>query len=172
MEINASSVYDKKTIVAYTKQSIKRFKPLYIILYILFGFMFIVDLYDIIALDASISVLIAPVFICAFFLLFIYVFLPKLNYKMQKTTTDTINKYTFYDTKLVAISTAKGITSTSEVEYSTLDRVLENKKYIYIYIAKDKAMIVDKSTITNGSIDEIRCAITSQIGTNKYKIKV
>ncbi len=172
MEIKASSVYDKKTIIAYTKQSMKRFKPLYIILYILFGFMFIVNLYDIIALDASISVLIAPIFICAFFLLCIYVFLPKFNYKMQKTTTDTVNEYTFYDTKLVAISTAKGITGTSEVEYSTLNRVLETKDYIYMYIAKDKAMIIDKSTITNGSIEEIRYAITSQIGIDKYKNKM
>ena len=172
MEIKACSVYDKKTITAYSKQSIKRLKPLYIIVYVLFGFMFIVNLYDIIALNASISVLLVPVLITTIFLLYIYVFLPKFNYKLQKTKTDAVNQFTFYDTKLLAVSTSQGITGTSEVEYSTLNKVLETKDYIYLYIAKEKAMIVDKSTITNGSVEDIRSAITSQIGIEKYKIKV
>ncbi len=172
MEIKASSVYDKKTIVSYTKQSIKRLKPLYIILYALIGFLFVVNLYGVIALNESKTSLLFPVLIGAFFVLYIYVFLPKFNYKMQKTKTDAVNEYTLYDTKFVVISTAKGITGTSEVEYSTLNRVLETKDYIFLYIAKEKAMIIDKSTVTNGSIEEIRSAIISQIDADKYKIKI
>ncbi len=171
MEINASAVYDKKAIIEYSKQSIKRLKPLYILLFILIGFLFAIYLYDIIALNYPITVLFVPVCILLLFILYAFVFLPRFNYKLQKTKTDAINEYTFYDTRFTVVSTAGGITGTNEVEYTAINRVLETKDYIYIYIAKAKAMIVDKSTINGGTVEEIRKAIAWQIGTNKYKIK-
>lgn len=172
MEIKASSVYDKKTIADFTRHSIKKLTPLYIIISAIFVFLFVIDLYNIIVFYAPVSVLVVHLLIFILFSLYLYVLIPNLNYKRQKTMTDTVNEYTFYDTKLVAISTSKGMTGTSEIEYSSLNKVFETKEYIYIYIAKEKALIINKSTITNGSVDEIHDAITSQIGIKKYKINL
>ncbi len=172
MEIKASSVYDKKTITAYTKQHSSGYKLLLIILFSILGFIDIVNLYGVIASTLSISTFVFYLAITVFFVLYVYIFIPRLNYKLHKTPTDTVNEYIFYDTKLSAASTAKGITGTTEVEYTALHHIIETKEYLYLYISRAKALIVDKSTIENNGIEQIRAAIASQIKANKYKIKI
>ena len=173
MEIKASSIYDKKTIMALTRQSLSQKKPLFIIIFALLGLINIVNLYGFLTSEYySLSTFIFTLAVTIFLVLYIFIFLPRLNYKLHKTTTDAINKYVFYDTKLGITSTAQGITGTTEVEYSSLYHAYETKEYLFLYIAKAKAMIVDKSTIEDNGIEQIRTAITSQIGADKYKIKI
>jgi hypothetical protein len=172
MEIKASSVYDKKTIIAFTKQSLRKKQPLIVICFILLGFVDTVGLYGVLTSNYPMPSFVFCLAATVFFVLYVYIFLPRMTYNLHKTATDAVNEYVFYDTKLTATSTSQGISGTHEVNYTALQRVYETKEYLFLYIAKAKAMIIDKSTIENNGIEQIRAAITSQIGANKYKINI
>ncbi len=175
MEIHSTTVYDKKTIEIFTRQSVKRIIPLCIVIFA-FGSLFtITNIYEMAVLGASADVLFTSIFLFAlliFLIVYMFILLPKINYSIHKTATDAVNEYTFYNTKLFVNSNAKGIQSNVETEYSVLYKVIETKDYIYMYISKGRAYIVDKKTLSGGSVEDIRFAITSQIGIKKYKIKM
>ena len=43
--------------------------------------------------------------------------------------------------------------------------------YVFLYIAKDRAYIIDKSTVTGGNFDRVRDILIKNIGIKNYKIK-
>ena len=175
MEIHSTTVYDKKTVEIFTRENLKKLLSLNIVVLIIATIIFLESIYEVASLGNPLEVMFGPLFLFGFSIflfLYIMIILPKINYRNHKTATDAVNEYTFYDTKMCVTSSAKGIVGSGETEYSALHKVIETKGYIYMYIAKGRAYIIDKSTITGGRVEEIRSAVISQIGFKKYKMKL
>ena len=58
--------------------------------------------------------------------------------------------------------------SQTEIYYYALVKVYETSKYLLLFTSKAKAFIVDKSTIENGAVDEVRGKISAVLKEKYY----
>lgn len=52
----------------------------------------------------------------------------------------------------------------SEMNYSSVIRLIEDKKYLYIYVTKEKAYMIDSSTLSPNNLDGFKEFISSKTG--------
>lgn len=86
----------------------------------------------------------------------VYIILLELIFlKQNKNFQTTTLEYTFTENKLIV----KGQNATSkeetELTYESLTKVSQTKKYIYLYINKVSALVVDKRSFTLGSSEKL-----------------
>jgi hypothetical protein len=72
------------------------------------------------------------------------------------------DKFTFKDGEMEIKRSSAVVSKTAVIKYNTLFRVIETKDYIFIYPQKNSVFIVDKATVKNGSVADIRKAVASQ----------
>ncbi len=170
MEIKASAVYGKDAIVKFSKSQIKDNKIIFIITIVLSMFCALVS---IISLTGRLYIEgIGLLLLMAFFLLYTFYLMPIINYKQNMRKFGDIKQdYVFADKKLTATTDSCGVKGSSEIEYASLIKITETKEYWFIYITKVQAMIVDKSTVTDGSIEDLRALLIKNIDNGKYKMK-
>ncbi len=169
MEIHAKATYNKETIKRFALVPAKQLKIMNIILAVIFAVAFAAEIYGVILLEASISNIIFLALIVAFYYSYLYLIMPMLVYKQSKRISDSENSYIFTDKKFSVESSGEGINGRSEVEYTSLYKAVETKGFFYLYISKGQAMIVDKSTVTDGEAELIRQTIMLVLG-KKYKV--
>ncbi len=147
----------------------KRIRTLNIIIIVIFALGFLLDLYGVCAFgDDPLTLITMPLMIVIYCLAF-YVLIPHILVKSaMKKGTETVNSYTFTETKFTVNSSTEGMSGTSEVEYSGLVKATENKEFFYLYILKNQAFIVDKSGFTEQEIKELRTVIEQALD-KKYK---
>ncbi len=174
MEIHAKAVYDKQTIKKFVK-NINLSRPIVKVLTVFIILLIIAYSFSAISsfiTENSISVAyIIGIMFFAFYLFFVNVIFPSLSYRRFSRKSDFINEYTFLDEKMLAKTSSNGISSNAEYQYTAFFKVIETKDYIYPYISKGQVLIVDKSTITDGTAEQIRGAIIEKIGIKNYKFK-
>lgn len=100
---------------------------------------------------------------------FWYFFTPKIQYNALAKLKDVENEYIFCDNIFKAVTKSKEYTGEAEIEYSLFVRVYETSKYIFMYKTNNQAFLVDKSTITDGTIEEIKNKLQSYLK-DKYVI--
>ena len=160
MEMKAKCVFDYKSIKALTYTTIyKRDNPkaafyflniltAIMILAIIWLMQFSVD-------SKAISLLILYVFIFLFNC-FLYVVFPKVQYRALDKMKGVENEYTFCDDGISITSKHELYNGAAELKYAMIPKVMETSEYLFIYQSKNQVFIVDKSTITGGSIEQIR----------------
>lgn len=108
-------------------------------------------------------------FLILYLLCLVYFFLPMVRYKKLSKFKDAVNEYTFYDDKICICSQNDLYKSSAEMKYELIERVIETRKYLFIFKDKAQAYMVEKNTITNGTIDDLRRKLIFYVG-DKYRI--
>ena len=160
MNINASCTFDYKSVKALTHAaSYRMLKPKtnFILLIVLTVILILEAVYGLRYGLVSQAVIL---FVASAFLLggnvFAYFFLPKMQYKALGKMQGTKNEYIFCEDGIKITSEGDLFHSTGEVKYALIPKVMETSAYLFIFQNKKQAFIVDKSTVTNGSVDDIR----------------
>lgn len=167
MNITASVIYDEKTLKSFIHSNIyQRMNPKKCACLLLI-------------LSA---VLLPPVIFVGYlsghyWLLFAYLFLvvselcmfllfPRIQYNAQKKMVRAENAYVFTEDEFTVTSHGEGQSGTSIIAYSFLCRAKETSEYLYLYLNKQQAFIVDKSTMNAESVKMLREKLCSVLGTN------
>lgn len=173
MEVKAASVYDYKTIrtFIYTNAFGKENPKTQIIT----G-----GIFCIILMTVNIAVMSVHGFDCINFVCFIitaiilfrccnlYFFVPKKSYELFAKMKNLVTYYVFKDDEVIISSNTDGYQSDRNIKYYLLTKAIETKGYIYIYIAEEDAFVVDISTVTNRTLDDIRQKLMGVLGEKYY----
>ncbi len=98
-----------------------------------------------------------------------YFLLPKRQYKSMVNMKDIEQQFIFGDQVLIRTCKNDRYNSQSELEYSLLVKVYETSKYLFLFQTIREVIIVDKSTIEGGTIQDIRKVLSNCIK-GKYTI--
>lgn len=101
---------------------------------------------------------------------FLYYGFPKLQFKFLQKMQNIEQKYTFYDDFMTAICDEENFRGQTELKYTVIPKVIETSKYFFVFQASNQAYLVDKSTIENGTAEEIREKLSSFVPKKKYII--
>lgn len=155
MEIKATCKFDYETMRAFYFM----YKAKRVILYAIF--------YAILELLIIVNMLIfgVDIFLVSLVIAYPIIFLltcllsfagSKRYYNSLGNMKDVETEYTFYDDGFHAVSSIEGMNGESNIKYSMIEKVIEKPEYIYMFQTKQRTMIVDKSTITGGTVDDLR----------------
>ena len=87
---------------------------------------------------------------------FMYFWAPKIQFRNLKKMQNIQNDFIFYDDYIKVTSVNAEYNGEGEIQYSLLLKVMETSKYLFVYPAAGQAYIIDKSTITNGTLEELQ----------------
>ena len=171
MEIKARSNFSYEAYKALFNASAKAVKIVYGVLAIIIGIYIVLYSLSLIFNENQdkriIPILIFYIIIeCAIIALRIY--LPKIKYKMNNVSMQTSGTFIFKDSSVETVINSDTVSSQGELQYSELFKVCETDKFIFLFLNKMQAYIVDKATIENGTEDELRAVLQKSLG-NKYK---
>lgn len=96
----------------------------------------------------------------------------KLNDKATiYISSDTEEIYTF-DEQYITITQTKGdeFFATAKTKYSYIYKAYEDKNYYYLYTSKIQSHVIDKSSITQGTLEELNILLKNKLG-NKFNSK-
>lgn len=93
--------------------------------------------------------------------LFMYFALPQIQYKALAKMKNAENNYLFCDNVIKVLTKSEEYNGEAEIEYSLLVKVYETAKYFFLYQTDNQVFLVEKSTIENGSVDDIRNKLSS-----------
>lgn len=96
-------------------------------------------------------------------------FMPKRQYKALSKMQNLQNEYVFCDDKIYISAENAVYKEKTEIKYELIEKTVETKKYIFIYQNMLQALIVNKETITNGTVDDLRRKLVPILG-KKYII--
>lgn len=102
---------------------------------------------------------------------FLYFILPKIRYHALGKMQGTENKYVFTDEKIFAFSRSEANSGKSEIDYTYFTKAMETSKYIFLYQNNVQAFILDKSTISGGTVEELRKKLFSFLGEKYIRCK-
>ena len=176
MEIKASCKFNLESMKAFThlllfkKANPKKRMIFWLIAYLFFSAVIIAE---IILLDADTVLFVLLAFIFLWFLLgcYFYFLLPKKQYKALGKMKEIVNEYVFGDEVIGLNSIGDGYNGDGEIEYDLIYKVMETSKYIFIFLNKTQTYIVNKSTITGGTVEELKNKLSSYVGDNYITCK-
>lgn len=168
MNIKAKCVYDYETcravahIASYKKANPKKT----VIMRFIFVLAFVaLDLY--VMNMSEISFVNYMYLACGAFIilldLFMYFIMPVVQYKSMSKMKDLENSYIFYDDEFTAACNSEEYSGQAAVKYSLLIKVMETKKYFFLYENKRQIFVVDKTTLENGTAEEMREKISAVV---------
>lgn len=86
-------------------------------------------------------------------------------------SNNTEEVYTFDEEYITITQTQSDVfMSTLKAKYSFIYKASENNNYFYIYISKIQNYIIDKSSITQGTLEEVTMLLKTNLG-DKFKSK-
>ena len=100
---------------------------------------------------------------------YLYFILPKIRYKALVKMKGTENEYTFCEDVIKIVTTNNDYNGTAEINYSLLVKVCETSKYFFLFQTKNQVLVVDKSTIENGTADDVKNKLISYVR-DKYTV--
>ncbi|MBO5907859.1 MAG: YcxB family protein [Clostridia bacterium] len=106
-----------------------------------------------------------------FFYLFIYFIAPRISLKKNKALGSVI-EYSFSETTFTVKAKNKYIDESSTLRYSSIEKIGNDKKYLYLFIASSTAYIVDLSGISREEALMLRDKISSFVDPKKIKWKI
>jgi len=93
---------------------------------------------------------------------------PNLAYKRNGKLADAVNHFTFTDDYVKIEGRGEGFSNEGTFNYESFDRVYETSKYIFVYINKLSAYIIDKKTIAPEDYEPLKEKLLSAVGKKKY----
>ena len=174
MEIKASTVYDLEVFQAWHRLNAYGKSPRKKVLkmFILSVALMIGAGLSIIAFDNDILmwIMIFIIFVIVIINCYLYFFAPKIVYKNQSSHGKIENSFIFYDDGFEGFSVRDGITAISKVKYYALFKIIESKKYFFLYENESMAHIIDKTTIECEDIQLLKTKFAEVIPRNQYLI--
>ena len=174
MEIQAKSKYDYETIKALTHATTyRRTAPkLVFVLLMAYSALLLAMIVLLLYIGGGDKGLIMPSFACLLIVIsdcFMYWGVPKIQYKALGKLANVENTFLFCDDVIKSTSKNMEYDGEAEIKYSLIPKVVETKKHFFIFQSKREAYVVDKATIADGNMDEIRRKLKSSIN-GKYII--
>lgn len=94
-----------------------------------------------------------------------------INKSAAYISDNTEEVYTFDDDKItVTQKKTDEFSAVTEAKYSYLYKVSENKDYYFLFISKVQCHVIDKKSLTVGSLAELNSLLSSRLG-DKFKHK-
>ncbi len=112
-------------------------------------------------------ILLVFVSIVEFLALFAYFINPQIKLKNFTDNNIVINHFSFEDKVIKLRSESKARKGESELPYSAFKKIDESSSAIYLFVNKSSALIVTKSEITEGSVDELKRFLISKVPNKK-----
>lgn len=140
------------------------------ILWTAFCMVFLVfDVIEIIAFDLPFFTYAGLIFTVVYlgFMYFCYFAVPKIRYKAMSVPEVLEIEYAFYDDRIEIFTAKAGKIYIKEIAYSKLTKVAETSKYWFLYFEGKRTYLVDKRTLENGKVDDVRLRLGVFVG-NKY----
>lgn len=85
-----------------------------------------------------------------------YFGLPRIRYRSLARMKDVENDHLFGERCLKIVTKSEAYNGEAEVSCSVFVKVYETSAFLFLYQTNDQVFLVDKSTITGGSVDDIR----------------
>jgi len=171
MEIKATTINNYETIKKYNKAFVYRNSRFYISIFVLL--LFLGWTVFIIYASGDIIMSILNLFVFLFLLtlmLYRWFIKPKMRYKKSNTKLKDIrSEYVFTEDLIHLTSKTESYSGSAEIQYSVIQNVCETAEFIYLYVNKHTAYIVDKKNIENGTVLELRNLLISKLPAKKYK---
>ena len=98
---------------------------------------------------------------------FAYWIFPKIQYKSLGKLADIENEFVFYDDVIKITSNNTEYSGEAELKYTVIPKVMETTKYLFIFQNRRQVYAIDKSTLTNGTMEDIRRKLKNYVN-NKY----
>ena len=160
MPISASCKLDRNAIKALTYLSLYKKadpKKRFVFWLVIFSVLAALSLFNLIrAGDTMFLILLCVSVFILLIQIYLYMVLPRIKYRGLKNMAETENQYIFYESSLKTISRSVYLSGEAVIQYSALSGVYETAEYLFLFQSDNQAFIVDKSSISDGSIEELR----------------
>ncbi len=179
MEIRASSKRDKETAKEFSYVvNFRSTSPLSTVIFLGVAFLstWAISAFILFKLNSAgkagafpaVLIIMVMAFVLLLFLysLLAYFIMPKRQYEFFGYSKDAEISYLFEDDTITEYENSQNGSGNSTINYATLKKVYESDKRLYIYLDKVHVLIIDKSTITGGSVDELRDKLRDAVGKN------
>lgn len=165
MEIKATCRYDLASIRALTHLVLfRRKKPAraLILRTVFFAVLEAVIIWAMSVFGPEREIILMAVILIVWYLLILclYFLAPKTRYNAMANLKDAENEYVFGDEAVTVISKSASYNGEARLEYPLFVKAYETSDYLFLYQTKNQAYIVDKSTITGGTVEELREKLT------------
>lgn len=99
-------------------------------------------------------------------------FLQKRVDKSATYISDSTEEIYTFDEQYMTLTQTMGdvFTSTLKARYSYIYKAREDNNYFYLYISQMQSHVIDKSSITQGTLEEVTALLKNNLG-NKFKSK-
>lgn len=97
-----------------------------------------------------------------------YFILPYIQYRSLGNLKDAVNAFTFSDDGFMVVGKTPGNCGESEISYTMVEQVIESTKYFFIFHTKNQAFVVEKSTFSGGTPEELRDKLSVLLGKKYY----
>lgn len=99
-------------------------------------------------------------------------FLQKRNDKAATYISDDTEEVYLFDEQFITLTQTRGdvFTSTLKARYSYIYKASEDKNYFYLYISKMQRRVIDKSSLTQGTLGEAVALLKTNLG-DRFKSK-
>ena len=101
-------------------------------------------------------------------MVYMYFIFPYIQYRSLSKLKDAVNTYTFFDDNFKVVGKTPGNFGESEIAYTMVERVIESTKYFFIFHTKNQAFVVEKSTFSGGTPEELRDKLSVLLGKKYY----
>ena len=86
--------------------------------------------------------------------------------KSASYISDHTDETYIFDEDKITVTQEKGeeFSAVTTAKYSYLYKVIENKGYYFLYISKMQCHVIDKQSITSGSLEELNVLLSNNLG--------
>lgn len=174
MEINATAIYDLRTIKAmvhlqlFGKAEPKKRMIMWGVLYAVLAAVLILRIWAY-GSSATLWLMLAMLVLIELWMLFMYFVMPTIQYNATVKLADIQNSYVFKEDELEIASSKEGYSGEVSLKYNMIFRVMETGEFLFIFQNKTQVYIVDKRTIEGGSWIDVRNKLEPLLG-KKYII--
>lgn len=88
---------------------------------------------------------------------------PKIQFRALAKLQYAENQYTFCDDVLKVVTVSEYIQGKEELQYSLFVKVYETSDFFFLFQTRNQVLIVDKSTIENGTEEDLRNKLTASV---------
>lgn len=138
---------------------------------VVYALLLVVLLVEILLIGPEKQLVIMAIVLAAVYLLECYWYfgLPKQQYKRMAHMKDVRNRYVFTDEGITVVSEGEGVNGSIDIQYDKICRVIENSHYFFIFQTKVSVFLVDKTTLSGGTAEQLSNKLQSSIS-GKYTI--
>ena len=174
MSIKARTEYTEKVLLKHARFNAVK-NPSQIVVYIfseiiMLGMIWF-SFYSAITENEAIGLAYVFAVVFPFFVPFLIFIIPIIAAKGRKNLIGGVNTYEFSDNEIIIDTNINEAMSQSKMNYNSLLWVYETKEYFYLYISQNAALILGKSDISVGRVEDLRNLFIKHISVKKYFVR-